>query len=141
MENSINNFSEQNQSIKALIDKLSNNYDIQSYKNKVINFIQENNKLMFNSNKIDQKSYLLMTRTYYLKEFEKIENIINNEDLLNKNINLTKEKYIQLLSYLNLLLYFEEMYINKYDIYKGLQIQLKIVKIIKDYLICKLGKV
>ena len=141
MENSINNFSEQNQSIKALIDKLANNYDIQSYKNKVINFIQENNKLMFNSNKIDQKSYLLMTRTYYLKEFEKIENIINNEDLLNKNINLTKEKYIQLLSYLNLLLYFEEMYINKYDIYKGLQIQLKIVKIIKDYLICKLGKV
>ena len=141
MENSINNFSEQNQSIKALIDKLANNYDIQSYKNKVINFIQENNKLMFNSNKIDQKSYLLMTRTYYLKEFEKIENIIYNEDLLNKNINLTKEKYIQLLSYLNLLLYFEEMYINKYDIYKGLQIQLKIVKIIKDYLICKLGKV
>ena len=140
MESSINNIEEQNKNIKTLIDKLASNYDIQSYKNKLINFIEENNKLIFNSNSIDQKSYLLMTRTYYLKEFEKIENIINNEDLLNKNNNLTKEIIIQLLSYLNVLLYFEDMYINKYDINRSLQIQSKIINIIKVYLINKIGK-
>ena len=140
MESSINNIKEQNKNIKTLIDKLASNYDIQSYKNKIINFIEENNKLIFNSNSIDQKSYLLMTRTYYLKEFEKIENIINNEDLLNKNNNLTKEIIIQLLSYLNVLLYFEDMYINKYDINRSLQIQSKIINIIKVYLINKIGK-
>ena len=140
MESSINNIDEQNKNIKILIDKLASNYDIQSYKNKLINFIEENNKLIFNSNPIDQKSYLLMTRTYYLKEFEKIENIINNEDLLNKNNNLTKEIIIQLLSYLNVLLYFEDMYINKYDINRSLQIQSKIINIIKVYLINKIGK-
>ena len=140
MERPINNLDEKNQNIKTLIDKLANNYDIQSYKNKLINSIEENNKRIFNSNKIDQKSYLLMTRTYYLQEFEKIEKTINSEGLLNNNINLTKEKYIQLLSFFNLLLYFEEFYINKYDIYRSLQIQSKIINIIKTYLISKIGK-
>ena len=140
MERPINNLDEKNQNIKTLIDKLANNYDIQSYKNKLINSIEENNKRIFNSNKIDQKSYLLMTRTYYLQEFEKIEKTINSEGLLNNNINLTKEKYIQLLSYFNLLLYFEDFYINKYDIYRSLQIQSKIINIIKTYLISKIGK-
>ena len=140
MERPINNLDEKNQNIKTLIDKLANNYDIQSYKNKLINSIEENNKRIFNSNKIDQKSYLLMTRTYYLQEFEKIEKTINSEGLLNNNINLTKEKYIQLLSYFNLLLYFEDFYINKYDIYRSLQIQSKIINIIKTFLISKIGK-
>ena len=140
MERPINNLDEKNQNIKNLIDKLANNYDIQSYKNKLINSIEESNKRIFNSNKIDQKSYLLMTLTYYLQEFEKIEKTINSEGLLNNNINLTKEKYIQLLSYFNLLLYFEEFYINKYDIYRSLQIQSKIINIIKTFLISKIGK-
>ena len=140
MESPINNLDEKNHNMKSLIDKLANNYDIQSYKNKLINFIEENNKRIFNLNKIDQKSYLLLTRTYYLQEFEKIEKIINSEELLNKNINLTNEKYIQLLSYLNLLLYLEGIYINKYDIYRSLQIQSKIINIIKTYLISKIGK-
>ena len=140
MERPINNLDEKNQNIKTLIDKLANNYDIQSYKNKLINSIEENNKRIFNSNKIDQKSYLLMTRTYYLQEFEKIEKTINSEGLLNNNINLTKEKYIQLFSYFNLLLYFEDFYINKYDIYRSLQIQSKIINIIKTFLISKIGK-
>ena len=140
MESRINNLDEKNQKMKSLIDKLANNYDIQSYKNKIINSIEENNKRILNSNKIDQKSYLLLTRTYYLQEFEKIEKIINSEDLLNKNINLMNEKYIQLLSFLNLLLYLEDIYINKYDIYRSLQIQSKIINIIKTYLLSKVGK-
>ena len=140
MENSINNLHEQNTKIKILLDKLASNYDIQSYKNKLMNFIDENNKRIFNSNKIDQKEYLLMTRTYYLKEFEKIENIINNENLINQNYNLTNQNYIQLLSYLNALLNLEDIYINKNDCLRSLQIQSKIINIIKRYLIYKIDK-
>ena len=141
MENSINNIlDDQNRNIQTLIDKLARNYNIKLYKNKLINFIEENNKVIFNLNQIDRKSYLLMTRTYYLKEFETIETYINNELLLNQNINLTKEKFIQLLSYLNVFLYFEDIYINKYDIKISLQIQSQIINIIKTYLINKIGK-
>ena len=140
MENSIYNLHEQNTKIKDLLDKLASNYDIQSYKNKLMNFIEENNKRIFNTNKIDQKAYLLMTRTYYLKEFEKIENIVNNENLINQNYNLTNQNYIQLLSYLNALLNLEDIYINKNDLLRSLQLQTKIINIIKSYLINKIGK-
>ena len=105
-----------------------------------MNFIEENNKRIFNNNKIDQKAYLLMTRTYYLKEFEKIENFINNENLINQNYNLTNQNYIQLLSYLNALLNLEDIYINKNDLLRSLQLQTKIINIIKSYLINKIGK-
>ena len=140
MESQINNLEDQNINIKTLIVKLANNYDIQSYKNKLMNFIEENNKLIFNSNKLDRKSFLLMTRTYYLEEFEKIGKFIDNKDLVNQNIDITKEKYIKLLSYLNVLFYFESIYINKYDFYRSLQIQSKLINIIKTYLINKIGK-
>ena len=140
MENSTSNLHEQNTKIKALLDKLANNYDIQSYKNKLMNFIDENNKRIFNSNKIDQKEYLLMTRTYYLKEFEKIDNFINNENLISQNNNLTNQNYIKLLSYLNALLNLEDIYINKNDCLRSLQIQSKIINIIKRYLINKIDK-
>ena len=140
MENSINNLHEQNQKIKALLEKLSSTYDIQSYKNKFMKFIEENNKRIFNSNKIDQKACLLMTRTYYLKEFEKIENIVNNKYFSNQNYNLTNQKYIQLLSYLNVLVNLEDIYINKNDFLRSLQIQTKIVNIIKRYFINKISK-
>ena len=140
MENSTNNLHEQNTKIKALLDKLANNYDIQSYKNKLMNFIEENNKRIFNNNKIDQKAYLLMTRTYYLKEFEKIDNFINNENLISQNYNLTNQNYIKLLSYLNALLNLEDIYINKNDCLRSLQIQSKIINIIKRYLINKIDK-
>ena len=105
-----------------------------------MNFIEENNKRIFNNNKIDQKAYLLMTRTYYLKEFEKIENFINNENLINQNYNLTNQNYIKLLSYLNALLNLEDIYINKNDCLRSLQIQSKIINIIKRYLINKIDK-
>ena len=140
MENSTNNLHEQNTKIKALLDKLANNYDIQSYKNKLMNFIEENNKRIFNNNKIDQKAYLLMTRTYYLQEFEKIDNFINNENLISQNNNLTNQNYIKLLSYLNALLNLEDIYINKNDCLRSLQIQSKIINIIKRYLINKIDK-
>ena len=128
-----------NLNIKSLIDKLSKSNDIQTYKNKIFEFIEDNNNRLLVSIKNDKKTYLLLTRTYYTNEFDKIEKIINNEDLLNKNTNLTKDVYLKLLSYLNLLLNFEDFYVSKTDYFRSLQLQSKIISIIKKFLINELG--
>jgi hypothetical protein len=128
-----------NLNIKSLIDKLSKSNDIQTYKNKIFEFIEDNNNRLLVTIKNDKKTYLLLTRTYYTNEFDKIEKIINNEDLLNKNTNLTKDVYLKLLSYLNLLLNFEDFYVSKTDYFRSLQLQSKIISIIKKFLINELG--
>ena len=128
-----------NLNIKSLIDKLSKSNDIQTYKNKIFEFIEDNNNRLLVSIKNDKKTYLLLTRTYYTNEFDKIEKIINNEDLLNKNTTLTKDVYLKLLSYLNILLNFEDYYVSKTDYFRSLQLQSKIISIIKKFLINELG--
>ena len=47
---------------------------------------------------------------------------------------------MQLLSYLNLLLSFEDLYLNNNDKYRNLQLQSKIIKIIKKFVLNKIGK-
>jgi hypothetical protein len=131
---------EEKKDIELMMAKLANSNDIQSYKNKIMKSIEENNKRIFGTNKKDKKSYLLLTRTYYLKEFEKIDKIIQNEELINENNVLTDELYLQLLSYLNLLLSFEDLYINDDDNYRSLQLQSKIINIIKKFVLKKIGK-
>ena len=49
----------------------------------------------------------------HLNEFHKIENVINSEELLNQKYNLSEQKYLQLLSYLNILFSFEDLYVCK----------------------------
>ena len=134
MEEKNNIIIDKNVNANYLINKLAKSNDIQAYENKIMNYIEENNKRILVSIKNDKKTYLLLMRTYYLNEFNKIEKII---DLLNKNYNLTNETYLQLLSFLNLLLKFEEIYINKFDVLKSLQLQNKIIKIIKQFIINK----
>ena len=136
MERPINVYHDKNLDIESLINKLAKSNDIDSYNNRVMKYIEENNKRILISIKNDKKSFLLLTRTYYLNEFNKIEKFINNEERLNNN--LTNEKYIQLLSFLNILLKFEEYYINKVDIFKSLQLQSKIINIIKKHFINKI---
>ena len=131
---------EEKKDIDLMMAKLANSKDIQSYKNKIMKSIEESNKRIFGTNKKDKKSYLLLTRTYYLKEFEKIDKIIQNEELINENNVLTDELYLQLLSYLNLLLSFEDLYINDDDNYRSLQLQSKIINIIKKFVLKKIGK-
>ena len=131
---------EEKKDIDLMMAKLANSKDIQSYKNKIMKSIEESNKRIFGPNKKDKKSYLLLTRTYYLKEFEKIDKIIQNEELINENNVLTDELYLQLLSYLNLLLSFEDLYINDDDNYRSLQLQSKIINIIKKFVLKKIGK-
>ena len=134
MEEKNNIIIDKNVNANYLINKLAKWNDIQAYENKIMNYIEENNKRILVSIKNDKKTYLLLMRTYYLNEFDKIEKII---DLLNKNYNLTNETYLQLLSFLNLLLKFEEIYINKFDVLKSLQLQSKIINIIKQFIINK----
>ena len=134
MEKEIDNNTDKNPNIPSLINKLARTNDIKSYKNRIMKYIEENNKRILVSIKNDKKTFLLLKRTYYLDEFNKIENVINNEEfLLNKNDNLTNEKYLKLLSFLNLLLNFENFYINKNDAFRSLQLQSKIIKIIKKH--------
>ena len=116
-----------------MINKLANFHDIQSYKHKIFKYIEDNNKRIMISVKNDKKTHLLLTRTYYLNEFVKIENIVNNEELLNQKYNLSEQKYLQLLSYLNMLFSFEDLYIYKTDIFRSLQLRSKIINIIKKY--------
>ena len=134
MEEKNNIIIDNNINDKYLINKLAKSNDIQAYENKIMNYIEENNKRILVSIKNDKKTYLLLMRTYYLNEFNKIEKII---DLLNKNYNLTNETYLQLLSFLNLLLKFEEIYINKFDVLESLQLQSKIINIIKQFILNK----
>ena len=138
MEKEKDNYTEKNPNISSLINELARTNDIESYKNRIMKYIKENNKRILVSIKNDKKSFLLLKRTYYLNEFNKIENMINNEELLNKNVNLTNEKYVQLLSFLNILMNFEDFYINKNDAYRSIQLQSKIIKIIKRYLLDKI---
>ena len=141
MEKSKNIFDEKNQNINSMINKLSNSNEIQSYKNKIMKFIEENNNKILVSINNDKKDYLLLSRTYYLNEIDKIEKIINNEERINPNFNLTNEKYLQFLSYFNVLLSFENSYITKDDNFRSLKLQSKIIDIIKKYIINKVGKI
>ena len=136
MEKALNIYNDKNLDIVSLINKLAKAKDIDSYNNRIMKSIEENNKRILISIKNDKKSFLLLTRTYYLNEFNKITKFIDNEERLNNN--LTNEKYRQLLSFLNILIKFEDYYINKEDIFKSLQLQSKIINIIKKYFINKI---
>ena len=101
------------------------------------NTIQDKLKL-FSYLKIDRKMYSLLSRTYYMKEFEKIETYINSQELI-KNFNLSNEQYIKLISFFNSLFNMQNMYINKEDYARSLQLQNKIINILKKYIINKIG--
>ena len=118
-----------------MIEKLANSNDIQSYKNQIIKWIEDNNKRILVSFEKDKKTYLLLKRTYYLNIFDIIEKQINNDEVFNKNNRLTNDKYLQLLSYFIVLVKFEELYINKVDAFKSLQLQSKILNMLKMYII------
>ena len=134
MEELKNENSKKNNDIKSLINQLVTSNDIQEYKYKIMKRIEINS---FLSIKNDKKAYLLLIRTYYLNEFDKIEKAINNKELLNKNLNLSNEQYLEIFSYLNTLLSLEDLYIYKIDSLKSLQLQSKIINNIKSNFINK----
>ena len=125
---------DKNFDINSLIHKLANSNDIKAYKSKTMKYIEENMKTILGSIKNDKKTYYLLMRTYYLNEIDKIEKDINNDELLNNHCKLTSEQYLKLLSFINVLLSFEDLYIYKIDQLKSLQLQSKIIKILKKIL-------
>ena len=134
MEELKNKNSNNSNDIKSLINKLVKSNDIQTYKTKIMKNIEHNS---FVSIKNDKKTYFLLMRTNYLKEFDKIEKAINNRESLNKNTKLSNEQYLEFLSYLSILVSFEDLYIYKIDSLKSLQLQSKIINIIKSNFINK----
>ena len=126
-ENSnINDFQEIIKKIK-LIDKTE-------HKTALYNYAE-----FFPSIKNDSKTHLLLIRTFYLKEFVKIERFINNKEFLNKNYKLINEEYKRLINSFNILLNLQKIYINNEDYAKSLQLQNKIINILKNDIVYKIG--
>jgi len=88
----------------------------------------------------DKKTFLLFKRTYYIRELEKTENFINSEKFMDKRLNLTYDEFSRLLAEFNNLLKLQNLYINFEDLFRSLQLQNKIINILKVYIINKIGE-
>ena len=133
-------------SIVTKIDKISNINDFQEIIKKIKLIDKPEQKtVLFNYSeyfptiKNDNKTHLLLIRTFYLKEFEKIELFINNEEFSNKNYKLNNEEYQKLIYSFNILLNLQKIYINNEDYAKSLHLQNKIINILKNYIVYKMG--
>ena len=106
--------------------------------NKENQFTQNNiydNKPLFFYN--DKKFFLLLKRTYYLRELEKTEKFINSNKFAEQKINLTNDEFKRLVSEFNNLIDLQNLYINMEDLLKSLRLQNKIINILKIYIINK----
>ena len=88
--------------------------------------------------KNDNKMNALLIRTYYLNEFNKNEQYINSKILYNDYDKLNDLDYNELISIFNNLLDIQNLGLNKEDYFKSLQLQNKIVNILKSYIIEKI---
>ena len=86
----------------------------------------------------DKKFFLLLKRTYYMKELEKAEKFINSERFSETKLNLTNEEFQSLVEEFNNLLNLQNLYISFEDLFKSLQLQNKIINILKIYLTNKI---
>ena len=86
----------------------------------------------------DKKFFLLLKRTYYMKELEKTEKFINSERFSETELNLTNEEFQRLVEEFNNLLNLQNLYISFEDLFKGLQLQNKIINILKIYITNKI---
>ena len=86
----------------------------------------------------DKKFFLLLKRTYYMKELEKAEKFINSERFSETKLNLTNEEFQRLVEEFNNLLNLQNLYISFEDLLKSLQLQNKIINILKIYITNKI---
>ena len=120
--------------LKDLVNKIKNikpNEHLNKYQN------YEN----ITSIKNDNKMNALLIRTYYLNEFNKNEQYINSKILYNNSYKLNDVEYNELISIFNRLLNIQNLGLNKEDYFKSLQLQNKIVNMLKSYIIEKIGNV
>ena len=83
----------------------------------------------------DKKTFLLLQRTYYLKELQKTETLINNEKFKEEKFNLTNDEFKRLVSEFNNLLNLQNSWMCVEDLLKSLQLQNKIINILKIFII------
>ena len=83
----------------------------------------------------DKKTFLLLQRTYYLQELKKTETLINNEKFKEEKFNLTNDEFKRLVSEFNNLLNLQNSWICVEDLLKSLQLQNKIINILKIFII------
>ena len=86
----------------------------------------------------EKKMLLIIKRTYYMNEMDKIEHYLNSVENI-KNLNLIKNEQKKLIYCFNKLSNYEKIYINLEDYYKSLNIQKRIINILKKYIINTLG--
>ena len=86
----------------------------------------------------DKRFFLLLNRTYYMKELEKAEKFINSERFSETKLNLTNEEFQSLVEEFNNLLNLQNLYISFEDLLKSLQLQNKIINILKIYITNKI---
>ena len=82
----------------------------------------------------ENKMLLIIKRTYYMNEMDKIERYLNSVENI-KELNLIKNEEKKLIFCFNKLSNNEKMYINLEDYYKSLNIQKRIVNILKKYIV------
>ena len=82
----------------------------------------------------DKKTFLLLQRTYYLQKLKKTETLINNEKYLEEKFNLTNDEFKRLISEFNNLLNLQNSWVCVEDLLKSLQLQNKIINILKIYI-------
>ena len=83
----------------------------------------------------DKKTFLLLQRTYYLQKLKKTETLINNEKYLEEKFNLTNDEFKRLVSEFNNLLNLQNSWVCVEDLLKSLQLQNKIINILKIFII------
>ena len=100
--------------------------------------IKDKNALLMNKPAYlytDKKTFLLLQRTYYLQKLKKTETLINNEKYLEEKFNLTNDEFKRLISEFNNLLNLQNSWVCVEDLLKSLQLQNKIINILKIFII------
>ena len=99
--------------------------------------IKDKNALLVNKPAYlyDKKTFLLLQRTYYLQKLKKTETLINNEKYLEEKFNLTNDEFKRLISEFNNLLNLQNSWVCVEDLLKSLQLQNKIINILKIFII------
>ena len=82
----------------------------------------------------ERRMLLILNRTYYMNEMEKIERYLNSLENL-KDLKMIKREEKKLIFCFNKLSNNEKIYINLHDFYKSLNLQKRIVIILKKYII------
>ena len=82
----------------------------------------------------ERRMILILSRTYYMNEMDKIERYLNSIENI-KDLKMIKNEEKKLIFCFNKLSNYEKIYINLEDYYKSLNLQKRIVIILKKYII------